>query len=391
MPNPNTGRARGPARPAFTLIELLVVIAIIAILIGLLLPAVQKVREAAARMSCSNNLKQLGLAFHNYESAHQKLPAWGFSFPSSPTPRQAAGVPGTNPYDALGVQTQGFTAVVMALENVEQDNLVRLVNRNISILDPLNLPPPAPGASNTAGMMPIKIFTCPSTPSGEQLANYDLIMGAYPGFPATGHRYSRTDYWAYRGIHPAAVTRCASTGPTPAAGAESSGALSVSTTQGGLGNSPRAGNSIVSITDGTSNTMMVGEVAGRGLNVYIRGRAVAPITNVVPSPLPLVANPPGFGVSNQNVSQFVRGAWADLNGTPLIYAQSVTAAGNQVDVNTGCDIVNVSNFNSPYSFHTGGFNALRCDGSVQFVRQSVTPAAMFAFVTRAGGETVTVD
>jgi prepilin-type N-terminal cleavage/methylation domain-containing protein/prepilin-type processing-associated H-X9-DG protein len=172
-------------RKGFTLIELLVVIAIIAVLIGLLLPAVQKVREAAARMQCSNNLKQLGLAAHNYHGNYNKFPsgvnlANGYTAAGGAWTAPAAPAPGLN-----------FSLLESLLPYIEQDNLYRLLNFTTNQYANTN-GPTSPGATI------IKTYLCPSDVAPTQTTwvtggtTYYFGANSYGGNPGVYGFYTDT-------------------------------------------------------------------------------------------------------------------------------------------------------------------------------------------------------
>ena len=162
-------------KSAFTLIELLVVIAIIAILIGLLLPAVQKVREAAARMSCSNNLKQLGLACHNYKSAYNKLPGagegtqgTGTGFANLQGYTGAPLTPGVAPPSGYYFHSLWY----YLLPNIEQNAVFQMIDPNqFYNANSATFPNHANAFKTT-----IKTFICPSYPfESKDSLNYGYI------------------------------------------------------------------------------------------------------------------------------------------------------------------------------------------------------------------------
>ena len=316
---------RPPRRTAFTLIELLVVIAIIAILIGLLLPAVQKVRDAAARAQCQNNLKQIGVAYHNEAGAYDS------KFAPRMLGRTAANQ----------AKPRGWG--VDLLPYVEQDNLYRLYDLNLPFFAGPAIGMPTvrnQEVSNT----PVKTFICPAAPARTGPYTYTFN---FPPFPAMTWQAYAADYSPMAGVSPSLANFLG----LPA-GASLDGALATDQRR-----------SILALSDGTSNTILVAEIAGKD-RLYRAGKD-----------------------TGQQLSGFAggMGGWADATSSEsALYGSStdgVTTPGN-------CG-VNCSNDYGLYSFHSGGANVLMADGSVRFVTASVSIRTLAAQLTHAGGEVAT--
>jgi len=240
-------------RSGFTLVELLVVIAIIGILVGLLLPAVQAAREAARRMQCSNNLKQLGLALHNHESTFKYVPAWGKEFALTDT--YAAS---NNPFFPLTGDARRNGCFMQLLPYLEQSNIANLLDPKKPLVDPRNLPPPFPMGTNSPSLFAtINVFICPSTPQGIP-SDYGVYFQPI-GFPS-GQPYvlPRTDYSPLRGLH-SSLAVC-------------NGMPNATTHNAMLGSNDMINDHKIKfarVTDGLSNTYCFLELAGKQ-NVYLR-------------------------------------------------------------------------------------------------------------------------
>jgi prepilin-type N-terminal cleavage/methylation domain-containing protein/prepilin-type processing-associated H-X9-DG protein len=345
-------------RSAFTLIELLVVIAIIAILIGLLLPAVQKVREAAARIQCSNNLKQLALAAHNYHDANQFFaPGWQAPNPIyTPTTPIIMG-------PALSGTPRITNLMVEMLPYIEQDNLQKIWNYTNNTPNLTN-----PSNPNGPSGQVVKIFLCPSS-----------IVASQPRATVSGNDYGLNSYGGMGGrISFSPRTNGMPTVPStngtfpqlPAPAPLNYNETIHATLDGIFYINSRV--NIPGIADGSSNTIMFGERQHRD-----------PVFDQMYTNFPILGWS-GWAWANQEnaIGDFLVGACRPIN-----WMIPVGSTGANSSNNTWVR----QKLSSMSSAHSGGANVAMADGSVRFLRDSTAQPVLWAAATRAGGEVNTLD
>jgi prepilin-type N-terminal cleavage/methylation domain-containing protein/prepilin-type processing-associated H-X9-DG protein len=324
-------------RSAFALIELLVVIAIIAVLIGLLLPAVQKIREAANRMSCSNNLKQIGLALHNYHDTNGHFPSGNWQ--TCP--------PGTKPGSSAGCNYFSCWSIAI-LPYIEQDNLNKLYTETIPNQDPRN---------QTFRTQNVKIYNCPSDTRAGQIFGPETVAPRGTGQPPASqggpYLYLASSYKGMSGIGNTRTTNTFGGFWDEALDAQKANPNGRGVFHSDAFTGLKA-ESISTITDGTSNTIMVGERHTRthptrgpfwadSFNLYITGGVYLNISNLYMQP-------------DYDTCQAV------INSNYCKYGWG--------------------------SFHTGVINWLFADGHVRSISATIDQPIFAALATVAGGEVI---
>jgi prepilin-type N-terminal cleavage/methylation domain-containing protein/prepilin-type processing-associated H-X9-DG protein len=346
------------ARLAFTLIELLVVLAIIGVLIGLLLPAVQQVREAANRIQCTNNLKQLGIALHHYHDTFRSFP------------------PGMTVTGSDDLQNLGSSGLRLLLMFLELEALQKRWQQQLPWYDPANF---------EAVTTPVPLYYCPSNRTGGSVDVQYLVPFAGRPLPDP----AACDYLLCKGSNSALCQMV----QIPR---QARGVFDVNTHT-----------RLSDITDGSSNTFAIGEGAGNNPRYLIRRF----YPDTTPDPDPLTGQPRlidqswSSGALASDALNSKRFTWGSTMGVTALrggFTPPFDEPMNNplqlpaIDYNKGCtnsgtesgSYDTVSGFRSA---HPGGCNFLFCDGSVRFVQQTVDPAVYRGLSTIAGGEVVSAN
>lgn len=322
----------------FSLVELLVVIAIIGILVGLLLPAVQAAREAARRIHCANNLKQIGLAMHMHMDTNKGLPSNGNYLWNGSTV----------------TTTNAWSGMARILPHIEQENLFHGINFAASY-----------NTQSTISSKRVSTFMCPS----------ELNDKGYGTDPTFGNKHWPINYSMNNGTWAVLTAKAAG----------------MRTGDGAFG--PNQSNRPADFTDGLSNTLAVAEV--KAFTNRVMGASNSATSASTSKPPTSLAS---LSLGSFNLTSYTHVEWVDgkvhETGFTTVFTPNSKVIYGNAGVNYDVDVVMAteSNTGDTYaavtsrSYHTGGVNSLFMDGSVRFINNSIALATYRAIGTRAEGD-----